>query len=144
MVELCSRIDELFDHLRRGDREMLVDFPDRFEKAYKQYVEAGEVLSERARLNRLFRESRLHKHEQREILMNNLSRVAGSTMASWLSCGSITSSTAAHRSETRASSVARAVYSLVLLLLLAIADLQLAAALEARPDHVAVVAEAAR
>ncbi len=74
MVELGSRIDKLFDHLRRGDREMLVDFLDRFEKAYKQYVEAGEVLSERARLNRFFRGSRLRKHEQREILMDNRGR----------------------------------------------------------------------
>ncbi len=37
-------------------------------------MDAGEVLSERARLNRLFRGSRLHKHEQREILMNNQGR----------------------------------------------------------------------
>ncbi len=65
-------------------------------------------------------------------------------MASWPSRGSTTSSAAAHRSETRASPVARAVYSLAPLLLLAIADLQPTAALEARPAPVAVVAEATR
>jgi hypothetical protein len=49
----------------RNDNEELVAYINRFEKAYKRLTDIGESLSERARINRPLKGSRLEKRDQR-------------------------------------------------------------------------------
>lgn len=69
MVELGSRTDQSFDKLSRHEGEELVQYLNRFEKSCKRLTDIGESLSERARINRLLKGSRLDKRDQRELIM---------------------------------------------------------------------------
>ena len=70
MVELGDRLGELFDRSRRRAGENLRDYVHRFEVMHLRLSEAGETLSERARVNRLLKGSGLSGREQRELLMS--------------------------------------------------------------------------
>ena len=70
MVELGDRLDEFFDRPRRRAGENLRDYVHRFEVMHLRLSEAGETLSERARVNRLLKGSGLSEREQRELLMS--------------------------------------------------------------------------
>ena len=70
VVELGDRLGELFDRSRRRAGENLRDYVHRFEVMRLRLSEAGETLSERARVNRLLKGSGLSEREQRELLMS--------------------------------------------------------------------------
>ena len=70
MVELGDRLDEFSDRPRRRAGENLRDYVHRFEVMYLRLSEAGETLSERARVSRLLKGSGLSEREQRELFMS--------------------------------------------------------------------------
>ncbi len=71
MVELGDRMDTFFDKLQRQQGETLLEYTDRCINTYRKLTDVGESLSERAKVNRLFRGSGLDLNEQRRIIMDS-------------------------------------------------------------------------
>ncbi len=69
MVELGDRLGTFFDKLRRHAGETLLEYTNRFDRNYRRLTDAGESLTERARVNRLLNGSGLQPKDQRKIIM---------------------------------------------------------------------------